>query len=1213
MQRALALKQRMQEHRQRIQGQLAKLQGPGPPEPPPPTTNRPEQVLDAWTALEVLSPFTYTRPEGLAGGERQNVVSLSGESLPWLRGRKSRKYYRMYYHIVLGSVRMEPAVARLLERYGNSRPERPSARGRAALAVVILDSRGVPIASPAAVSSFGWGVMTALNGRLADLARWPEVEQTLVDRLEAVLGGPATDGPDADGAPDRPVDWSMLARAYEMLVGEFGLPDEMIEPPTFAVCSYTFYRNPDPPEPLLLNSFFLRDLALARRQVASGQVPLGLDLYLGRRPPPEKRDLLKDRAAIKEAVSPGRTPPSRWPGPGRRPLDLMQQAAVNLAARDVEKGELLGVNGPPGTGKTTLLRDIVAHVVAARAEAMSRFDDPADAFTHSGETINTGGNAWLHLYRVCPDLRGYELLAASCNNRAVENVSRELPALGAVADDAAGLRYFPVLSDAVHERPTWGLIAAVLGNQANRKRFRDTFWWDEDVGMSGYLAAASGSPRQIEEQDPETGAVTYRLPKLVAAESPPATHEGALARWREARGQFLEALERSRVWQRWLSAVEQDLSNLPDLKAAYETAARRLTAASDAEAARHTRLLGAQAAAAAAADALARANAALDDHMQARPGWLARLLRTPTARRWRESADALRSAVKQCENSLAAARAGLARRRGEHEQAVAEKLACRGELKKATAARSAAEARIDAARSRGVLPVDDAFFQRPHAEKQRATPWFPAEAQAVRDAVFQAAVQLHRAFIDAAAKPIRHNLGALMYVVGGRRLRTGAQEALLGDLWATLFLVVPLVSTTFASVERMLGRLPPESLGWLLVDEAGQAPPQAAVGALLRTRRALVVGDPLQLEPVVALPDQLTQAISLHMGVDPERYTAPAASVQTLTDAASPYGSEFQTAVGGRAVGVPLLVHRRCAEPMFGIANAIAYGGLMVSAKTPCRSPIRDVLGPSAWMHVEGTPEDKWCEEEGARVLVLLRRLAAAGVEPDLYVVTPFVIVAERLRRLVLESGVLDRWFPDGGSRDWAWGRIGTVHTAQGREAEAVILVLGAPSPAQAGARNWAGGKPNLLNVAVTRAKEVLYVVGNRRLWREAGVFRELDARLPAFEEEEGKREQEHQQAERRSAEEEAHEKAEEASKQEPPVQPARLQSAPEKLTCERCKQEPRVKGERFCDKCREKVLAELKKAGYFTPAPSKPRSAEKRRKAGRKPMEDDYGEGSEP
>jgi superfamily I DNA and/or RNA helicase len=36
-----------------------------------------------------------------------------------------------------------------------------------------------------------------------------------------------------------------------------------------------------------------------------------------------------------------------------------------------------------------------------------------------------------------------------------------------------------------------------------------------------------------------------------------------------------------------------------------------------------------------------------------------------------------------------------------------------------------------------------------------------------------------------------------------------------------------------------------------------------------------------------------------------------------------------------------------------------------------------------------------------------------------------------------------------------------------------------------------------LLNVAVTRAKEAIYVIGNRQLWREAGLFRELDKRLP--------------------------------------------------------------------------------------------------------------------
>ena len=97
--------------------------------------------------------------------------------------------------------------------------------------------------------------------------------------------------------------------------------------------------------------------------------------------------------------------------------------------------------------------------------------------------------------------------------------------------------------------------------------------------------------------------------------------------------------------------------------------------------------------------------------------------------------------------------------------------------------------------------------------------------------------------------------------------------------------------------------------------------------------------------------------------------------------------------------------------------------------------------------------------------------------------------------RMIRESGILDRWTD--GSWRWTSERVGTVHVAQGREAEAVIFVLGAPAPQQIGARGWAGGRPNLLNVAVTRAKEVLYVIGNRHLWCEAGLFGELDARMP--------------------------------------------------------------------------------------------------------------------
>jgi hypothetical protein len=74
--------------------------------------------------------------------------------------------------------------------------------------------------------------------------------------------------------------------------------------------------------------------------------------------------------------------------------------------------------------------------------------------------------------------------------------------------------------------------------------------------------------------------------------------------------------------------------------------------------------------------------------------------------------------------------------------------------------------------------------------------------------------------------------------------------------------------------------------------------------------------------------------------------------------------------------------------------------------------------------------------------------------------VTPFVVVQDNLRSIIRNSGVLDGWTDD----PWGWTRerIGTVHTVQGREAEAVIFVLGAPSSHQSGAHGlgWRSTEP---------------------------------------------------------------------------------------------------------------------------------------------------------
>ncbi len=1047
--------------------------------------------------MEVLSPPSYIRPEDLAGGDRTRVARLSESALPWERGERSRPNQQLYYQVVLGSIKMEPAVERLVERYGDTRPEKPCARGKAVLAIVVVNRQGQLVESPAVgISSFGWGIISALNGELRDLARWPDVESKLVEKIEKTLLDAAVGNEDTERQRATPLTRKVLFTVYEVLVHELGLPTEWVEPPEFAVRSYTYFKDPNPPEPLLLNSFLLEDLAFARRLFSEGKATQNLRRYLGVERPQSSRDLLRDTAALAKAVSPGLTPLARWPGPGRYPLVLLQQAAVNLAFHETKTGGLLGVNGPPGTGKTTLLRDLVAGVIAERAEAMAKFDDPEEAFEHSGQKLKAG-DGWIHLYRVNQSLRGFEMVVASSNNKAVENVSAEIPGLDAIASDARELRYFKALSDTLHQSETWGAIAAVLGNARNRSRFKQAFWWDDDNGLNSYLRAATGSIWEMEITNQDTGLVERRVPHIVEAEQPPSTREEALRRWNEARKRFLRALDNSRQQKTWLESLRSDLARLPILAQAEADALAKRDAAIENARRLESALTIARQEEAEASRQLQYADRELRAHGLAKPGFWARLFRTRTAREWSDKMAALRANYRRAETQHGKTSTDRRRIEDEFRRAIHEQENTETAWQAACAQHQQVKQRLAEAQQKdGVILADAAFFELDHGTRHQMTPWFPPDAQRLRDEVFISAMAVHRAFIDAAAKPLRHNLGALMNVFTTQMLPGAEKQALLPDLWATLSLVVPLVSTTFASVNRMLGKLPLESLGWLLVDEAGQALPQAAVGALLRTRRAVIVGDPVQIEPVVVLPDTLTNAICRRFGVDPDRYAAPSASVQTLADAASTYASEFQTRIGSRSVGVPLLVHRRCAEPMFGVSNAIAYSGMMVCAKSPKPSAIRDVLGPSRWIHVEGSGEDKWCGEEGGEVLRLLHQIAAVRVKPDLYIITPFVIVADRLRQTVRESGVLNGWINE---EDWRWAdeRIGTVHTVQGREAEAVILVLGAPHPAQTGARGWAGGRPNLLNVAVTRAKEVIYVVGNRQLWREAGLFGELDKRLP--------------------------------------------------------------------------------------------------------------------
>jgi hypothetical protein len=195
---------------------------------------------------------------------------------------------------------------------------------------------------------------------------------------------------------------------------------------------------------------------------------------------------------------------------GGDPRVVLQQAAVNAALGQLQAARgIVAINGPPGTGKTTLLRDLIAGVILERAHALAAFDDPASAFKHASKVRR--GPGFVHLYELAATLRGFELLIASSNNRAVENVSRELPGKKQIEPNRAP-DYFPSIARAVagEDRDAWGLVAGVLGNAENRVAFRKTFWADRDRGMSTYLWTAAGNEAMIDVVDPETGDTSTR-------------------------------------------------------------------------------------------------------------------------------------------------------------------------------------------------------------------------------------------------------------------------------------------------------------------------------------------------------------------------------------------------------------------------------------------------------------------------------------------------------------------------------------------------------------------------------------------------------------------------------------------------------------------------------------------------------------------------------
>lgn len=866
-----------------------------------------------------------------------------------------------------------------------------------------------------------------------------------------------------------------------------------------------------PPEIGILNSFYLTDLELAMKQTAAGNLPHALRDYLTPLADEDRIDIGSEagRSQIIEMLQPDRMNLGRWPTDPSHSMSLMQQFSINAAFRRLENGGVFSVNGPPGTGKTTLLRDVIAENMVRRARVLAGFKRAEQAFV--SRTRITIGDESFNIGKLHPDLTGYEIVVASSNNTAVENISKDLPKAGSVfltegetfrylqpvahklaaewVDKKSGKICFKALDD--QEMP-WGLIACALGNSKNRKIFRD-----RALG-----ASLSASARPL---------------------GPSGNRLCTLWQWRsrqekvDVRKAFADARAAFQVAEEKVLRCQNELQTFADLH--LEVVEGRLerrindleqqarAAKTDLDTLDHC-ISETQASIAVKEGELSELKELQGQIDRLRPSFFAALFQRSSKRKYeadtRENADAqirVRTEIAHLKRFLSAE---LSPKQKETESRLAtfdsELDATNSELQ----ARDFRLSEFGRVFPKAV-PLDKlADIDTP--DLQRSGLWHDETFNRLRSDLFKVAMRLHEAWLAAVANPkslqYYQTMQALVALLENHRPED-ASHCL--SLWQNFFMIVPVVSTTFASFSRQFGGLGKATLGWVLIDEAGQAVPQAAVGAMFRAKRALVIGDPLQIEPVLPIAQPLIKALCDLSDHTRDGFFSPGStSVQVLSDAANIFGEILESDDKDMWVGSPLRVHRRCLDPMFSVANAIAYNDKMVHG-LPEPHPGQEkfpVLKPSCWIDLGGKVSGKQAVPEQIRFAsaMVVDCYKRTGSLPHLYLISPF---REIKAALIKELNSEVTWARQDTGKpkkmsEWLHARVGTVHTFQGKEEDTVVMILGADGD-HAGAARWAASKPNILNVAITRSKRRFYVIGDKKLWGGFRYFKEAAAALPTM------------------------------------------------------------------------------------------------------------------
>ena len=320
-------------------------------------------------------------------------------------------------------------------------------------------------------------------------------------------------------------------------------------------------------------------------------------------------------------------------------------------------------------------------------------------------------------------------------------------------------------------------------------------------------------------------------------------------------------------------------------------------------------------------------------------------------------------------------------------------------------------------------------------------------------------------------------------VIGSRRDRT--DNAVWRKYYALNEKVAHILSCWAVTSLSAKGKLPFTAGYYDLVvfDEASQCDIASALPLLYRAKRAVVIGDPQQLSHISRIkPHQDQQFL--------DRYDLVTDYIHWAYSSSSLFETARSYADGEDIVG--LKDHHRSHADIINFSNKYFYDERLRIATRydrlkPLSSNGRMETGV-LWYNIKGqtfrpdTGSAVNRKEADAVIKALKRLLLELKYPGSIGVVSPFRAQANLIRELWSQNDAMQR------PLDEADCLSDTVHRFQGDERDIMIFSPVISDGAQEGALTFLKNNRNLFNVAITRARALFVVVGDKETLRNSGV-----------------------------------------------------------------------------------------------------------------------------